>query len=336
MSNCIPLDFLIEYNKKYPNIWKYAEKYQSEKDLWDDTICYFPIGASMGILQEFYNVPFTILTKDAYVISGLAGWRIDKKVYQYDEQICNLLFQQAENPEDLMLTTDVLRLLPSKSLYIKYPSNIINDKNNYVDGFLTWIENDMNDNSYELRIVHMGIINGSKTLISNEIIHLIKGKTISDGVDEAFELVKRQNDFGNKIISDIQQDKSFIKDYKIRISRDIQLILYLCASNADIEENPDQNKIYKFNHGIIKDKYREIKIYDVGYQLFSDIDNLEEVEPKKNSNNTGTSKSPHIRKAHWHHYWIGKENEKSKILKWLHPMFINLQKGKKSDKNKED
>lgn len=63
MSNCIPLDFLIEYNKKYPNIWIYTEKFQSEKDLWDDTICYFPIGAAMGILQEFYNVPFFHLQK---------------------------------------------------------------------------------------------------------------------------------------------------------------------------------------------------------------------------------------------------------------------------------
>lgn len=337
MSNCIPLDFLIEYNKKYPNIWKYTEKFQSEKDLWDDTICYFPIGAAMGILQEFYNVPFFSLTKDAYIISGLSGWRIDKKVYQFDEEICNLLFQQAENPEDLMVTTDVFKLLPSKSVYIKYPSNIINDKNNYVDGFIAWIENDMNDHSYELRIVHMGIVDGIKTLISNEIIHLINGKTISDGVNEAFELVKRQNDFGNKIISDIQQDKSFIEDYKIRISRDIQLILYLCASNADIEENPDQNKIYKFNHGIIKDKYREIKIYDVGYKLFNEeIDTLEEVEKEPKKHSKGTSKSPHIRKAHWHHYWVGKDNNKSKILKWLHPMFINLQKGKKVDKNKED
>lgn len=338
MSNCMPLDFIITINKKYPNIWKYTEEFQSEKDLWDDSVCYFPIGASMGILQEFYNVPFPLLTKDAYIISGLAGWRIDKQVYQFDEQICNLLFQQAENPEDLMLTTDVFKLLPSKSVYIKYPSNIINDKNNYVDGFLAWVESDMNDHSYELRLVHIGNINGERTTITNEIIHLTPGKTVSDGVDEALNLVKNQNDIGNKVISDIQQDRYFINDYKMRISRDIQLVLYLCASNADIEENPEQSKIYRFNNGIIKDKYREIKIYDVGYKLFDEIDTLEEVEkgPRKQSNSVGTSKSPHIRKAHWHHYWVGKENEKSKILKWLHPMFINPQKGKKTDKNKED
>ena len=338
MSNCMPLDFLIDYNKKYPNIWKYTEEFQSEKDLWDDSVCYFPIGASMGILQEFYNVPFPLLTKDAYIISGLAGWRIDKQVYQFEEQICNLLFQQAENPEDLMLTTDVFKLLPSKSVYIKYPSNIINDKNNYVDGFLAWVESDMNDHSYELRLVHIGNINGERTTITNEIIHLTPGKTVSDGVDEALNLVKNQNDIGNKVISDIQQDRYFINDYKMRISRDIQLVLYLCASNADIEENPEQSKIYRFSNGIIKDKYREIKIYDVGYKLFDEIDTLKEVEkePKKHSNSVGASKSPHIRKAHWHHYWVGKENEKSKILKWLHPMFINPQKGKNTDKNKED
>lgn len=36
-------------------------------------------------------------------------------------------------------------------------------------------------------------------------------------------------------------------------------------------------------------------------------------------------KSPHARRGHWHHFWIGKHetNERKLILKWVAPMFIN-------------
>jgi hypothetical protein len=42
---------------------------------------------------------------------------------------------------------------------------------------------------------------------------------------------------------------------------------------------------------------------------------------------THASPRPHIRRAHWHHYWTGptKEPRKGKsILKWLHPILIGL------------
>lgn len=101
-------------------------------------------------------------------------------------------------------------------------------------------------------------------------------------------------------------------------------LLYLQASNGDIEEEQVAKKV--FNTPIVKDKtkiknkYREVRAYEVGYKI---------IRSNKSSNKSttrtfgkGTKKSPHYRSAHWHHYWKGHGEDKELILKWVEGMFI--------------
>ena len=325
MSDCICLDFINYFNRKYPDIWKHTEELQSENDLWDSDVCYFPIGCVMTVLHEYYGVPEFQTTNHAAIISGLAGWRIEKRVYQYDTDICSMLFEQAKNAEDMYLPSDIFKLLPAKAVYIKYPEILSEKYNNErtdnikVDGFITWVENDLNDMSYELRMVHLGTKNKENIILTNNIAHLIPNKTISDGIDKTLEIAKSHSEemgVHTSAINNVINSVGFLKDYKDSICRDIQLILYICASNADITENERQKGIYKFNKGFIRDKFREVQIFDVGDRISN--------AKRDNVCGNSSSKSPHIRSAHWHHYWIGKKNEKkTRILKWLNPMFIN-------------
>ena len=36
------------------------------------------------------------------------------------------------------------------------------------------------------------------------------------------------------------------------------------------------------------------------------------------------SKAPHVRRAHWHHYWTGARDsaERALVLKWIPPVFV--------------
>ncbi|EMO24671.1 hypothetical protein LEP1GSC170_1243 [Leptospira interrogans serovar Bataviae str. HAI135] len=36
-------------------------------------------------------------------------------------------------------------------------------------------------------------------------------------------------------------------------------------------------------------------------------------------------KSPHIRRAHWHHFWAGSNEERKLILRWLPPIPVNFE-----------
>ena len=39
---------------------------------------------------------------------------------------------------------------------------------------------------------------------------------------------------------------------------------------------------------------------------------------------THSSPVPHIRKAHWHHFWTGPVTDKKLVLKWLPPIPVNI------------
>jgi hypothetical protein len=39
------------------------------------------------------------------------------------------------------------------------------------------------------------------------------------------------------------------------------------------------------------------------------------------------SRIPHVRRAHYHHFWIGPKSKPDLIAKWLPPIFVNIDKG---------
>ena len=53
------------------------------------------------------------------------------------------------------------------------------------------------------------------------------------------------------------------------ISKAIQLVLYICAANAEISENPKQKAITRksTNNSQPKDAFREVRKWDVGYRI---------------------------------------------------------------------
>ena len=120
--------------------------------------------------------------------------------------------------------------------------------------------------------------------------------------------------------------------------------MYLCAQNADIQEDPEQKKIYKPGQKVA-DKPREVRKWDVGENLGEKIriiktrksQSLDDDSTKfleaENENPEKIQKSsrkyknrPHMRRAHWHHYWVG-EGRKNLVLKWINSMFINAGDG---------
>ena len=63
--------------------------------------------------------------------------------------------------------------------------------------------------------------------------------------------------------------------YQMRV---LTLLLYLISQNADITPNPDQSKIYRAPSAttVIKDKFREIEIFDIGFNIGNELDDSAE------------------------------------------------------------
>lgn len=105
-----------------------------------------------------------------------------------------------------------------------------------------------------------------------------------------------------------------------------QFLLYLCSDKSDILLSEESRKTYK-EPKVIKNKYSEIRKYEVGFKLGKAFKEFEEKEIKRYvSDGNGTPKRPHIRRAHWSTYHIGKGRTES-VLRWINQIMIHEELG---------
>lgn len=120
----------------------------------------------------------------------------------------------------------------------------------------------------------------------------------------------------------------------------IKLIIYICSVNREIETikiNVNSTKINKNKKYKSKPKSMTINQNLVGYRIGNTIrqnkksyvyvDDLENIVDKYNGDKTLNRKSPkpHMRMAHYHHYWTGKKDnpkERKLIVKYIAPTYI--------------
>ncbi len=131
-------------------------------------------------------------------------------------------------------------------------------------------------------------------------------------------------------------DNMFIKmsvdrsdEYTEMIEKAARMVLYICSENAEYE----QYRPHKTHRGPqITDKAEEVREWIVGKRIGKRIRKFKEERCMMNSkyglsNNTrkGGTKSPHMRRGHYHHYWRGPKDgskERELILRWLEPTFV--------------
>ena len=111
----------------------------------------------------------------------------------------------------------------------------------------------------------------------------------------------------------------------------VQTVLYLCADNADIEENYVQKQTYKKpQNNKPKDKFTELRKWDVGYRYGAAVRKLffQKGSTSVSGPHTGSHsrKRTHVRRGHWHHFWRGKrDGERTLALKWVSPVVVNAE-----------
>ena len=100
--------------------------------------------------------------------------------------------------------------------------------------------------------------------------------------------------------------------------------MYLSSKEPDINESPDTINTYRPS-SVIRNKYSEIRKWEVGVRYGEKIrqfkrNKLNVVGEIEGSNQN--AKRPHIRKAHWERYHVGK-GRKEIVSKWKEPVFVN-------------
>jgi len=260
------------------------------------------------------------------------NWRIYKKIYSFDKDLAAELIEQADDMDvsNIKVPYEILMHLPFDGMYIEAK---IDDE---ICGTFVHLDKDPGIEEPVLCFTVVKNLNKDKglnlkTILADYDMYLYEGKTIG----ECMELTtKRINDHK------VEDDEEFSDIYEIDAVADrnqkriMNLLLYILSSNAEIDRNKEHKQVYKERKPDepIKDKFREIDVLDVGIHIGSSLrkyknkDKKNEIVNESNEIKTGSSKRPHARRGHWHHFWTGKKNNldgRRLVLKWIPPIFIN-------------
>jgi hypothetical protein len=262
------------------------------------------------------------MAAEAAELTACYIWRKQKIIYAFDETLANELSEQAKGyayEDDLPI--DVLLHPPYPCVYIHCPG--VFDK--YINGFFAWIEWDVNRKILEFRVSYLPTTMDRTFPLVLELPEPTLGQCVAATVEE----IARQTKVPQKIpaVSEINM-----------LLTSLNMYLYLCSDGADIQPNPTQAKITR-RSAVIRDKFREIEAQDVGIRIGATLRKTSASQTDQNRE-TGvragshSSKRPHTRRGHWHHYWTGpkdKPSERKLILKWTHPILVGGTLGNDSD-----
>lgn len=251
-------------------------------------------------------------------------WNRYKKIYQFNPAFVYYL-SQTEAGE---VHADLLKRLPFDSFYISFGGEILSDEDNLnfptkavpVIGMfvhLYFYEDECTYVNYSLCLV------GKDGTTLNLYCGVTDGCIMQDAMDvEQWpeELRKAFKVNTSERIHEIREKQRREKPFFMIALNACQ---YLCASNAEIRDL----KVSKKDKPVVSVNGKKIpvsvQVSNVGYYIGKRFEKMyaESAVDGMRVGVSGTKKRPHVRRAHWHHYWTGPGRTVLQV-KWLEPIFV--------------
>lgn len=263
------------------------------------------------------------LSSTVYMMVAAATWKTAQFVYHFDPELRD---QLERTPTD-NLPTDALTRLPANDLWIErehsdgLPGGVFvmldctGDKRWFLDhtGAPKAGGADEDDGKWPLtaRLVLVGAFLMPDGGISVPFVEsLALGSTVSESVRDC-SLEQGMDD---------AQRRRWCE----HIGSIISMVMFLCSEEPDISSNASPGNMKRVQSG--KAPYHPT-IHHVGYRIGAAFRKAKaEREASQGTGGNGASPAPHMRRAHWHTYWVGKENtpQRRQVVKWLPPIPVNV------------
>lgn len=253
---------------------------------------------------------------DVARIGALSAWRRTKGIYRYDADLRAAL---AETDLDRDLPTDILARLPEWCVYIDLSRAPIRSPAGDIEGAYAHLECDMNDRREELRLL---LVSGDSLIPIP--IHL--GGTLRAGIDRAkleiranYALARGGRDLEAQAMGEALGAMSRA------IEETVSLVLYLCSDAPDVTDAAGAERGPPVPS---KGAAQAVSAWDVGWRLGAALRRARAMR-SEDAGGTHAGPQPHVRRAHWHAYWMGSEakRDRRRVLRWLAPIFVGLDLG---------
>lgn len=119
----------------------------------------------------------------------------------------------------------------------------------------------------------------------------------------------------------LTKDFPAIREHMVRA---LLFAAYISSAKPDLQKNPEQKAIYRPTTD--KLRYASLRKWDVGVRYAKEKKRSEQQNTSASAVTDTTSRRPvrpHIRKAHWHTYRVGRGRTERRVL-WLSPIMVGL------------
>lgn len=307
--------------QRHPNVWSVADNLQNHFKRWQHREgSVFSLAEAELVSKKIQgegDAPFS-----PALIGALVAWRPTKSIYRFHPALYEAL---VETDLEGDVPSDVLLRMPSWAVYIETPPS--ENMPFPTLGFWAYLSRLGKQNELELvglwrpgadfqdaSIDHeRDVLAFSLPLGNHPVADLTR--MMFDGFEQDHDPSQNRNgrENANAIINHV-------------VSAMLSLLLYLCSEEPDINDwEPLKPKAKFFGTTRRWIVAKDVRQWEVGIRLGAALDPSSR-EIRGNSTNDpgmGSSPRPHIRRAHWHSYWIGKRGGQTVSLRWLPPIPVN-------------
>lgn len=250
------------------------------------------------------------------LVLALAQWRKDKEVFVLDPDLARILYEQ----DDTSIPAAAVDYLPYPCFYVETAG--LDAYLPGVHGFFFYIGWDTQTRKELMSFIFAG---------KEGKIYPFDIPLDSPDLSECFDRMNRRKLLSKnaEIQARGRQELEQRDSVMLLLRCSLQVVLYLCACNAEIVPDPEQESVMKRSNGSeIKDRYVEIRKWDVGFVTGPALQAQKRRPQSEESHARDGShapKRPHVRRGHWHHFWTGAKSDAENrrlVLKWLPPIFV--------------
>lgn len=337
----LPLEVIDATQQVYDeSVKEYGPNFQKDEMLFDMLINpYFATNLYQGKF-EVLNKGFRnfILTEAKNNISYIAKmmsfhaatiisheWANNKQVYQPDKDFIDMLM----DIDVIDIYDEDLKYFPYQTFYV----DLCNFKgvDEDIDGtFIKLIHKERDGKNY-LDIYMVGVIwkNNEINFRHPEVFSLCLNDKVLHITKDTFK-VTNSNFMSSDIILETEKYKTRKTKYDVLTHNEnniffiFRFLMFLNIKEPDIQENPVTKQTYK-PYTTPKNKFSEIKKWDVGVRYGEKIRLWKETEKHyyNGHNQKSSSPRPHIRKGHFSHVWCGPKGNQYLKLVFIHELFVN-------------
>ncbi len=274
-------DFSDLVHKGWRNYYKWATGYEPDRDVFNKSNRETVLDSFVGMIM-------------------VSRWNNLKKVYRFDPDLELTL----ASVDDVKIPVKILDKLPFNSFYIEFaPDGIFAPTFHGV-----FVDILKYGKKYILKL--MRVTPDLKTMSGTGVFNI-------DEEDDEQVLIVAREDVDGKHESDPNGLRTDWEEFCFFV---LNAILYLCASNADVNECPYTFRKPDAGTGA-KARWKDMQILECGY-AFGEIVRLHREKTEGEAIDTDEQHMikrrkpyrPHPVKASWQHYWRGHGDKKERVL----------------------